>query len=51
MDVSDALYKNTLFKGPRQAELQEHSLEMQLPFLQVALGEFTLVPLVAGELS
>ena len=24
---------------------------MQLPFLQVALGEFTLVPLVAGELS
>ncbi len=50
-DVSDALYKNALFKGPRQAEQQEHSLEMQLPFLQVALGEFTLVPLVAGELS
>jgi len=49
--VSDALYKNALFKGPRQAELQEHSLEMQLPFLQVALGEFALVPLVAGELS
>lgn len=50
-DVSDALHKNALFKGPRQAELQEHSLEMQLPFLQVALGEFTLVPLVIGELS
>jgi MEMO1 family protein len=49
--VSDALYKNPLFKGPRTAELQEHSLEMQLPFLQVALGEFTLVPLVVGELS
>jgi len=49
--ISDALYKNTLFKGPRTAELQEHSLEMQLPFLQVALGEFTLVPLVVGELS
>ena len=50
-NISDALYKKALFKGPRQAELQEHSLEMQLPFLQVALGEFSLVPLVVGELS
>jgi AmmeMemoRadiSam system protein B len=30
---------------------QEHSLEVQLPFLQVLLGEFELVPLVAGEAS
>ncbi len=28
---------------------QEHSLEIELPFLQVALGEFTLVPLMLGE--
>lgn len=27
----------------------EHSLEVHLPFLQVTLGEFTLVPLVIGE--
>ena len=27
----------------------EHSLEVQLPFLQQLLGEFTLVPLVVGE--
>lgn len=27
----------------------EHSLEVQLPFLQVALGEFTLTPLVVGD--
>lgn len=26
----------------------EHSLEVQLPFLQMVLGEFSLVPLVAG---
>jgi AmmeMemoRadiSam system protein B len=26
----------------------EHSLEVQLPFLQVILGEFTLLPIVAG---
>lgn len=29
----------------------EHSLEVQLPFLQVALGAFSLVPLVAGDAS
>jgi len=49
--ISDALQKHSLFRGPRKAELPEHSLEMQLPFLQVVLGDFTLVPLVAGELS
>jgi MEMO1 family protein len=31
------------------AHLQEHSLEIQLPFLQVALGEFSFVPLVMGD--
>lgn len=28
---------------------QEHSLEVQLPFLQTLLSEFTLVPLVVGD--
>jgi len=28
---------------------QEHSLEIQLPFLQVALGSFKFVPIVMGE--
>lgn len=31
--------------------LQEHSLEVHLPFLQVILDDFTLVPLVVGEAS
>jgi len=31
------------------AHRREHSLEVQLPFLQVALAEFKLVPLVAGD--
>ena len=30
---------------------QEHSLEVQLPFLQEVLNEFTLVPLVVGDTS
>jgi MEMO1 family protein len=28
---------------------EEHSLEIQLPFLQVALGEFSLVPIMLGQ--
>jgi AmmeMemoRadiSam system protein B len=31
-----------------EAHAREHSLEVQLPFLQVALGEFRLVPLAVG---
>ena len=30
---------------------QEHSLEVQLPFLQTVLGAFTLLPLVVGDAS
>jgi hypothetical protein len=33
------------------AHAQEHSLEVQLPFLQEVLGEFRLVPLAAGDAS
>jgi hypothetical protein len=32
-----------------QAHALEHSLEVQLPFLQHVLGDFTLLPLVVGE--
>jgi len=34
------------------AHLQEHCLEVQLPFLQVALGkQFSILPLVVGEVN
>ncbi|MBF0612528.1 MAG: AmmeMemoRadiSam system protein B [Magnetococcales bacterium] len=32
------------------AHIQEHSLEVHLPFLQEALGNFTLVPMVYGHI-
>lgn len=32
-----------------QAHLDEHSLEVQLPFLQEVLNEFSLIPLVVGD--
>ena len=34
-----------------QAHTQEHSLEVQLPFLQEVLDDFTLVPIVVGDAS
>lgn len=49
--ITEALYAHPLFDGPRNAEMKEHSLEMQLPFLQVLLSDFKIVPLVAGEVS
>lgn len=38
-------------KGHRQEKLsrQEHSLEIQLPFLQIVLGDFKLVPIIMGD--
>ena len=32
-----------------EAHVHEHSIEVQLPFLQTVLGDFTLVPLAVGE--
>lgn len=34
-----------------QAHMMEHSLEVHLPFLQLTLGEFQLIPIVAGDAS
>ncbi|MFH1886543.1 MAG: AmmeMemoRadiSam system protein B, partial [Pseudomonadota bacterium] len=34
-----------------EAHAAEHSLEVQLPFLQKALGDFTLIPLVLGQVD
>jgi AmmeMemoRadiSam system protein B len=34
-----------------EAHAQEHSLEVQLPFLQTVLGDFSLVPLAVGDTS
>ena len=33
------------------AHAREHSLEVQLPFLQLALGDFTALPLATGEVT
>lgn len=42
--------KNIIFSG-KEGHGVEHALEVQLPFLQVAIGDFELIPLVIGDQS
>jgi MEMO1 family protein len=44
------LRKSPLVSAVDRAETQEHSLEIQLPLLQHVLGEFSLVPILVGEM-
>ena len=47
-DLIAGLHQVQIVEGAHAAE---HSLEVQLPFLQVVLSEFKLVPLVVGDAS
>lgn len=40
-----------MIKSTPDAHAQEHSIEIQLPFLQVVLGDFRFVPVLMGEQS
>lgn len=52
----DRLAVATLLKDPdvhvlQRAHAAEHSIEVELPFLQHRLGDFSVVPLVVGEIA
>ncbi len=42
---SDSIFLSTAGHG------QEHSLEVQIPFLQIVLGDFDMIPIVIGDQS
>jgi MEMO1 family protein len=49
-DLAEKIKKsNSMIADIQQAHSQEHSVEIQLPFLQVALGDFSFLPLVMGD--
>ncbi len=50
-EVCAALLRCPLFTSTPGLHRQEHSLELQLPFLQRTIGSFRLVPLMVGGLS
>lgn len=49
LEAIRALRKDEHFAGPEKAHDPEHSLEVELPFLQVAAPEARLVPVVVGN--
>jgi hypothetical protein len=50
-ETIDALKKNPLFHEQAAAFEKEHSVEIQLPFLQLTLNDLTIIPLVIGQLN
>jgi len=50
-EVCDRLLSNPLFSSNPWVDAREHSLELQLPFLQRVLKDFSLVPLLVGRMS
>lgn len=50
-DITEALKSLPQVKTNDASHAEEHSLEVQLPFLQEVLGQFRLVPLVVGDAS
>ena len=49
--ATDALRVCKLVSDRSEPQTREHSLEVQLPFLQKTLGRFSLVPLVVGDVA
>ena len=49
MDIIHTIRKNKLVTTHIKAEQPEHCLEVQLPFLQVILSSFSIVPILTGS--
>ena len=49
LEVTRAIAREPGIAVSDEAHRQEHSLEVQLPFLQEALGDFLLVPVLVGD--
>lgn len=47
----EKLMKEKIFVSKSEAHNKEHSVEVQIPFLQVALKDFSIVPMVTGEVE
>ena len=50
-EACDRLLKDALFTSTPAVDAGEHSLELQLPFLQRVVKDFKLVPLLVGQMA
>jgi AmmeMemoRadiSam system protein B/AmmeMemoRadiSam system protein A len=51
VEFIDKLLRHPMFQSVPSAHQQEHSVEIEVPLLQYKLGDFKLVPIVAGQCS
>ncbi len=51
VDLIERLLEYPLFRNVPMAHEQEHSVQIEVPLLQYKLGDFRLVPIVAGQCS
>ena len=50
-ELKDSLLRNDSFLANDDAHRMEHSAQIQYPFLQFRLNDFTLLPVIVGELD
>jgi hypothetical protein len=50
-DIISKLRTNPIVNSVPRADAPEHSVEVQIPFLQVALGDFSIVPILTGNVD
>jgi len=50
-ELVSRLWETPVFQSYPHAHADEHSVQIELPFLQRALGNFKLVPMVCGQLN
>ncbi len=50
-EVGKALLNEPLFKEQTMTHLREHAIEIELPFLQMVLKRFKLVPILVGHID
>lgn len=49
--IAEKLMKESIFVSKEEAHSKEHSTEVHMPFLQATLKEFSVVPMVTGEVE
>lgn len=50
-ELREQLNSKKYFYSDNLPHIEEHAIEVQLPFLQIILKDFTFVPIVVGEIS
>ncbi len=49
--IKELIQKSNVFEVDNRTQFYEHSIQIQIPFLQVVLKNFKIIPIVVGDLS